>query len=199
MKTIQKLITSTALTLCSTLVWAGSPSNTITPANRGISADQPGITDKGRVINRLTKVGYSKEEASARVDKMTEDEIVYFAGHPESIKRSGFVLIASSIGSSVYSTIRSSQKKKEAEIQKKREQITNIKEDIKGKENERNMDLILSQNEHDPAKAQMMQTQIGTLTDEMKSLREQIQSLENEIDVIENPKAHKNSAASPKK
>ena len=61
------------------------------------------------------------------------------------------------------------------------------------------MDLILSQNEHDPAKAQMMQTQIGTLTDEMKSLREQIQSLENEIDVIENPKAHKNSAASPKK
>ncbi len=184
--------------LCSALVLAGCSTNTV-PSNRGISANQPGVTDRGRVISRLEKVGYSKEEAIARVDKMTDDEIVYFAQHPESIKRSGFILIASSIGSSIYSTVKSNQKKKEAEIQKKKEQITDIKMDISSKENERNMDLVLAQNEHDPAKSQMLQQKIGILNDDIKSLRDQIQSLENEIDAIENPKAHKNDTASPKK
>ncbi len=71
--------------------------------------------------------------------------------------------------------------------------------DISNKENERNMDLVLAQNEHDPAKSQMLQQKIGILNDDIKSLRDQIQSLENEIDAIENPKAHKNDTASPKK
>jgi hypothetical protein len=167
--------------------------------NGGISANELTVPNKARVISRLEKVGYSKEEAIARVEKMTDDEIVYFAGHPESIKRSGFILIASSIGSSIYSTIKSSQNKKKAEIQKKKEQITNIKMDVSSKENERNMDLVLAQNEHDPAKSQMLQTKIGILNDDIKSLRDQIQSLENEIDALENPKAHKNDTARPKK
>lgn len=140
------------------------------------------------VISRLEDVGYSKEEAIARVDKMSEDEIAYFAQHPESIKRSGFILIASSIGSSVYSSVKHSEKKKEAEIQRKKDEIASIEREVDRKQNEQNTDLILLQTEQDPAKSQKLKTEVGTLGNEIKSLEDNIKALENELDKMTPPK-----------
>ena len=119
---MKKLIMPIVLILCPMLLLCGCATNNQAAAagNVGISAKEPGDSNRAKVISRLEKVGYNKEEAVARVDKMSGDEIVYFAAHPESIKRSGFIIIASSIGSSIYSTVKSNEKKKEAEIQRKR-------------------------------------------------------------------------------
>src|SRR2546422_348596 len=101
---MKQLITPTVLILCPMIFLAGCATQNIAPvaSNRAISAKEPSDSNRAKVISRLEKVGYSKEEAMARVDKMTYDEIDYFAQHPESIKRSGFIIVASLIGSSVW-------------------------------------------------------------------------------------------------
>src|ERR1035441_304789 len=115
---IKKLITPTALILCPMIFLAGCATQNIAPvtSNAGITAKGLSDSNRARVIIRLEKVGYSKEEAIARVDKMTDAEIDYFAQHPESIKRSGFIILASLIGSSVWTTINNAKKKRAAYI-----------------------------------------------------------------------------------
>jgi len=156
--------------------------------NGGISANELIVPDKATVISRLEKVGYSKEEAIARVDKMTDDEIVYFAGHPESIKRSGFIIIASLIGSSVYSSVQSGQKKKLAEIQKKRDQIAFDENDIRRKQNEQETDARLLEKEQDSGKIQELKAAINNLGNEIKSLESDINLLENQVKDATSPK-----------
>jgi chromosome segregation ATPase len=199
---MKKLITPIVLVLCSMLPLSGHTKNSVAPAasNRDISTKEPITHNKAMVINRLEEVGYSKEEAMTGVDKMSKDEIAYFAQHPESIKRSGFVLIASSIGSSVYSSIKHGQRKKEAEIQRKRDEIASLEREINRKQNEQNRDLTLLQSEHDPEKTQQMKAEVDTLGKEIKALEDSIKSLENDINVMTGPKkATTAPATSPKR
>lgn len=184
---MKKTITPTILMLCSTLVFAGNPPTTASP-DSSISVNQTRLTDKGKVISRLEQVGYSKEEAIARADKMTGDEIVYFAGHPESIKRSGFIILASLIGSSVYSSIEHGQKKKAAELQAKRDQIAALERDVDRKQREQDLDMRLLDKEQDSDKRQNLKVAIDRLGEEIKSLDDNIRVLDDEI-----------KAAAPKK
>jgi chromosome segregation ATPase len=199
---MKKIIAPIVLTLCSLLLSGECIANNVAPAasDGSISTKEPTVDNKVKVIGRLEKVGYSKEEAIARVDKMSADEISYFAQHPESIKRSGFILIASSIGSSVYSSVRHSQKKKEAEIQRKRDQIASLEREIDRKQNERNTDLTLLQNEQDPDKHQKLKMDVDTLGDEIKSMEDNMKALENDLNTMTAPKKDsKTPAPAPKR
>jgi hypothetical protein len=112
----RKLIRSTALVLCFILGLGGYVSPVV--ASTGdVSRDQLGDrdSDKARVVSRLEEVGYSEEEAIARVSTMTADELAFFADHPESIERTGFIILASLIASSVNSSVKSGKVKKQKE------------------------------------------------------------------------------------
>jgi hypothetical protein len=171
--------------------------NNVTPAASDASiSTKSSLTDnQAKVMSRLEKVGYSKGEAMARVDKMSSDEIAYFAQHPESIKRSGFILIASSIGSSVYSSVRHSQKKKEAEIQRKRDQIASLEREIGLKQNERNADLTLLQTEQDPTKHQTLKADVDRIGTEIDSMEQNMKALEDELNTMTAPKKGSNTPA----
>ena len=122
MKQIYKLKKPVILTMCCLLiVSSGCATRTLNGGATATSELSEGDTEANRaaVISRLEKVGYSKQEAIARVDNMTGGEIDYFANHPESIKRTGIIILGGLISSSIYS---SNQKKK---INKEKEAIAN--------------------------------------------------------------------------
>ena len=136
------------------------------------------------MVSRLKKVGYSEQEAIARVDNMTEDEIVYFADHPESIKRSGIIIIASLIGSSVYTTVRHNQKKREAYIEHLRYNADNFRAEITMLESKRTNETVLLSVEQDPAKKAEREATIEVMGKEIQSKQDLINSLEREMEAI---------------
>jgi hypothetical protein len=168
------------------ILLAGCATQNITPvtSNAGISAK--GLTDsnRARVISRLQKVGYSKEEAIARVDKMTEDEICYFAEHPESIKRSGFIILASLIGSSVWTTMNNAKKKRAAYILHLSNKIGSYRTEVTLIDNDKRNETTLLAQEQDPAKKAEREATIKRLQNEEQSKLDLIKKLEDEIEAV---------------
>jgi len=183
---MKKLILPIVVMLCPMLLLATSATTTIAPAPHhvDVSENRPDDNDREVVVIRLKKVGYSEEEATARVDKMTDDEIVYFADHPESIKRSGFIIIASLIGSSVYTTIRNNQKRREAYIGHLRHSVDSFRSEIVMLEGKRTTETVLLSQEQDPVKKAEREATIEALGKEIQSKLDLINSLERETEAI---------------
>jgi hypothetical protein len=185
---MKKLITPIVVVLCPMLVLAGCATNNIAPiaSNGGILANEPGVLDnRTKVIRRLGEVGYSKEEAIARVDEMTDAEIAYFGQHPESIKRSGFIILASLIGSSVWTTINNAKQKRVAYIAHLRDKIAGFRTEITLTDSKRMNERTLLAVEQNPARRAELEVEIKRLGDEIDSKQDQIKSLENDVREIE--------------
>ncbi len=187
MKIMRKLIT---VILCPMIFLAGCATQNIAPvaSNRAISAKEPSDSNRAKVISRLEKVGYSKEEAIARVDKMTCDEIDYFGQHPESIKRSGFIILDSLIGSSVWTTMNNAKKKREAYILHLSNKIGGFRTEVTILDNDKKNETTLLAQEQDPAKRAEREATIKRLGNEVQSKLEIIKSLENEIELVRTKK-----------
>jgi hypothetical protein len=183
---MKKLITPTVLILCIMLILPGYATDNIAPkaSNGGVSAKELSDPNRVRVISRLEKVGYSKEEAIARIDQMTDDEIAYFAQHPESIRRSGFIILASLIGSSVYSSISNANKKREAYTSHLRDKIAEVRTEIMLTDSKRMNQRTLLSVEQDPARKAELEAESKRLGNEIDSEQDQIKSLENDIQLI---------------
>jgi hypothetical protein len=186
MTMMKKLLTPTVLILCPMLSFAGFAPQNIAPAadDSGISARESGISNRAQVIKRLEKVGYSREEATNRVDQMTDDEINYFAAHPESIKRSGFIILASLIGSSVYTTINNAKKKKEAYTTHLNGKIAEARSEIGAIDNKKTRESVLLAVEQDSAKKAERQATIDGYDKEIQAKQDNIKALENEIQLV---------------
>lgn len=179
MRALKKLITPAVLILCPVVVLAG---------NGSVSVGDSGKSDSARVITRLEKVGYSQEEAIARINQMTDDEIAYFAQHPESIRRSGIILIASSVGSSVYSSVANAKKKREAYAAHLKDKIASLRTEIQLTETKRLTQSTLLAVEQDPAKKAELEAQSKRLGDEIDAKQNAIKQLENDIQLINTKK-----------
>ena len=183
---MKKLITPTVLILCPMIFLAGCATQNIAPvaSNGGISAKVLNDSDKAKVISRLKEVGYSKEEATARVDKMTDDEIVYFAGHPESIKRTGFIILASLIGSSVWTTVANAKKKREAYISHLHNKIGGFRTEMTLLDSDRKTETTLMAVDQDAAKKAEREATVRRLGTEIQAKQDQIKALENETEQV---------------
>lgn len=106
-----------AIAICCVLALLGCASNTpasLSATRNGSSEERIG-PDEAKVIARLQKVGYERKEAIARVDRMSTDEIAYFSKHPESIKRTGIIILGGLISSSIWSSTETKKRKEEEE------------------------------------------------------------------------------------
>ena len=180
MKSIRIL---TVLIMCSAFVLNVNAMNTISSSGDSSTTEQSKL-NKTRVIDRLVEVGYSKEEAIARVDKMTCDEVEYLAEHPESIKRTGFVILASLIGSSIYSSMENTKKKKEAYIKHLQDKIGAFRLEITLLDSKRMNQRTLAMVEQDPEKKAALEAEAARIGKEIDSKQDNIQKLENEISAI---------------
>jgi hypothetical protein len=187
---MRRLIKPIAIILCPMILMAGCATQNTAPvtSNAGISAKGLSESNRARVISRLEKVGYSKEEAVARVNKMSGDEICYFAEHPESIKRSGFIILASLIGSSVWTTMNNAKKKRAAYTLHLSNKIGQYRTEITLLDNDRKNETTLLAAEQDPAKKAERQANIKRMGDEVQSKLELIKSLENETELVRTKK-----------
>ena len=186
-KMIHRITCPTALVLSCMLALTGFATNTVA-RDSGISANEAGDTNRAKVVSRLEKVGYSKGEAIARVDKMTDDEIDYFSQHPESIKRSGFIILASLIGSSVWTTVANAKKKRESYITHLNGKIAGFRSEIMIADNRKTSESLLLVQEQDPAKRTEREAAIKRLENEVQSKQDLVKSLENEIESIRTKK-----------
>ena len=180
-----------AVLMLSPMIVSASPAtDSIEPlaANKHISVQTAGEANKARVIDRLQKVGYSQEEAIARISQMTGEEIAYFSQHPESIRRSGFVLIASSIGSSVYSSVNNAKKKREAYIAHLRAKIASLQTEVSLTDSKRLNQRTLMAVEQDPARKAELGAEAKRLGDEIDAKQSQIKVLESDIQLINTKK-----------
>lgn len=187
MKTMHKLGVLNALVLACVIPLTGFATDTVV-GDSGVCMNQASDTSRAKVISRLEQVGYSKAEAIARVDEMTADEIDYFGQHPESIKRSGFVILASCIGSSVYSSIRNAQKKREAYISHLNGKIEATRSEITLLESQKENQQTLAAVEKDPATKEAMEGNIKKTDEQIQAKQDLIKSLENEIEQVRTKK-----------
>jgi chromosome segregation ATPase len=187
MKTIHKMRCLTALVLCCVLPLTGFATNTVA-RDSGVLASKAGDTNQAKVISRLKKVGDSEAEAIGRVDKMTDGEIEYFAQHPESIKRTGFIILASLIGSSVYTSINNANKKREAYIAHLDSKIAGFRMEITLLDSKRMNQSTLLFHEPDPANKAKLEADIDRYEKEIASKEDQIKSLQSDINAIRTKK-----------
>ncbi|NOS72415.1 MAG: hypothetical protein HOP33_21150 [Verrucomicrobia bacterium] len=187
---MKKLIALIVSILCPMLVLVGCATNNIAPvaSNGGFSAKELSAPNRAMVTSRLEKVGYSKEEAIARADQMSDDEIAYFAQHPESIRRSGFVILASCIGSSVYSSINNGNKKREAYISHLKNKIAELRTEITLTDSKRVNQRTLLAVEQDAARKAELEAESKRLGNEIDSKQDQIKSLESDIQLVNTKK-----------
>jgi len=157
--------------------------NTISSGG-GTSATEQSEFNRTRVIDRLVEVGYSKEEAIARVDKMARDEVEYLAEHPESIKRSGFVILASLIGSSIWSAVDNAEKKKVAYQSHLRDKIKDFQHEIMLLDSRMSHQRTLEAVEDDPEKKAVLEEEATRIGKKIDLKQDNIQKLENEVSAI---------------
>lgn len=191
MKPIKKLLTPAVLMLCPVIALAGPATQSsidLPSGNESVSVQDSRSSNRARVISRLEKVGYSQEEATARINQMTDDEIAYFAQHPESIRRSGFVLLASSIGSSVYSSVNNAKKKREAYAAHLKEKVASLRTEITLTDSKRLNQRTLLAVEQDPARKAELEAEAKRLGDEIDAKQNEIKQLENDIQLINTKK-----------
>ena len=167
MKTTQAFARSlTIVLLCWAFVVSGCATGRVNHEGAA-SIDKPGGDHRAKVVSRLIEVGYSEEEAAARADEMTDAELVYFAGNPEAVRRSGFVILSSLIGSSVWSSTENKKDKRMAYRASLNSKIQAAQMEVSSK-------TMLLVNESDPAKKMRLEAQIKVLEDNIKSLQHQL-------------------------
>ena len=105
--TIKTYQSSLAWMLCFALLVTGCSGQGIYIAAK---TEQPEDASRTKVIVRLQEVGYSRAEALARTDKMTEEEIEYLAQHPEAVKRAGFIIAICAVLSSLFVTAEAAER-----------------------------------------------------------------------------------------
>jgi hypothetical protein len=76
---------------------------------------------------RLLELGYNEQQINEQLSTLSEDELEYFNKHPEEIKKSGIIILAGLIWSSVYS---SNQKKKQKQLEEEVQELK-MKEEVK--------------------------------------------------------------------
>ena len=115
---MQSMKSVIVLTLCNMIVLVGCDHQRITVTSFTPSAAETqahGHANSAKVAARLQELGYSQDEAWARVASMSADEIDYFATNPESIKKSGFIILGGLVGSTIASSIADADAKKAEE------------------------------------------------------------------------------------
>jgi chromosome segregation ATPase len=166
-----------------TIPLTGLAANSVS-GDSGVCRNQAVDTSRAKVISRLERVGYSRTEAIERVDRMTADEIEYFAQNPESIRRSGFVILASCIGSSIYCSIKSGQDKRKAYISHLNSKIEETQNEITLLQGQKENDETLVTVEKDPATKEAIEARIKNTDDQIQVKKDLIKSLENEIELV---------------
>jgi hypothetical protein len=156
----------TVALLCCAFVVSGCTTGRVNHEGAA-SIDKPGGDHRAKVVSRLIEVGYSEKEAAARADAMTDAELVYFAGNPEAVRRSGFVILSSLIGSSIWSSAENKKDKRMAYSASLNSKILNAQMEISSK-------TMLLVNESDPAKKMWLEAQIKVLEENSQSLKRQL-------------------------